>query len=209
MPEYQNMKRLDPWVLSPWAFTAIDNNPQSFSNRLSDWCQSRIRTPLGYDLLRQLFSYDPDSRLTAKEALQHKWFHEDPKPTWKSVICSYPWYPVYLTNNVRHSTAHFRASLLTRFLHTGVLRRMRLHPWCLPRRTRRIKVDMVRLEALLFHKLNPNPEVQPVSLVLVAAARTARGRVATEHTTRVGRRRDCISCSAVHCWFRTWWLQMN
>lgn len=68
MPEYQNMKRLDP-----------------FSNRLYDWCQSRIRTPGGYDLLRHLFAYDPDSRLTAKEALQHKWFHEDPKPTWKCV----------------------------------------------------------------------------------------------------------------------------
>ncbi|KAF8806041.1 kinase-like protein [Phlegmacium glaucopus] len=65
MPEYQNMKRLD-----------------LFTNRLSDWCQSRIRSPLGYDLLKQLFTYDPESRLTAKEALQHKWFHEDPKPTW-------------------------------------------------------------------------------------------------------------------------------
>lgn len=67
MPEYQNMKRLDP-----------------FSNRLFDWCQSRIRTPGGYDFLRQLFAYDPDSRLTAKEAIQHKWFHEDPKPTWNA-----------------------------------------------------------------------------------------------------------------------------
>jgi len=67
MPEYQNMKRLDP-----------------FSNRLSDWCQSRLRTSLGYDLLRQLFAYDPDSRLTAKEALQHKWFQEEPKPTWNA-----------------------------------------------------------------------------------------------------------------------------
>jgi cyclin-dependent kinase 8/11 len=69
MPEYQNMKRLDP-----------------FSNRLHDWCQSRIRMPGGYDFLRQLFAYDPDSRLTAKEALQHKWFQEDPKPTWKYVL---------------------------------------------------------------------------------------------------------------------------
>ncbi|KAF5387654.1 hypothetical protein D9615_000775 [Tricholomella constricta] len=67
MPEYQNMKRLDP-----------------FSNRLADWCQSRIRTQLGYQLLSQLFAYDPDNRLTAKEALQHKWFQEDPKPTWNA-----------------------------------------------------------------------------------------------------------------------------
>lgn len=67
MPEYQSMKRLD-----------------HFSNRLSDWCQSRIRSQLGYDLLRQLFAYDPDNRLTAREALQHKWFQEDPKPTWNA-----------------------------------------------------------------------------------------------------------------------------
>jgi cyclin-dependent kinase 8/11 len=44
-----------------------------------------VRSPSGYDLLRQLFAYDPDNRLTAKEALQHKWFHEDPYPTWKYV----------------------------------------------------------------------------------------------------------------------------
>ncbi|TFK69407.1 CMGC/CDK/CDK8 protein kinase [Pluteus cervinus] len=67
MPEYASMKRLDP-----------------FANRLSEWCRTRIQTPSGVDLLRQLFAYDPDSRLTAKEALEHKWFHEDPKPTWNA-----------------------------------------------------------------------------------------------------------------------------
>ncbi|KAJ3568464.1 hypothetical protein NP233_g5702 [Leucocoprinus birnbaumii] len=67
MPEYHNMKRLDP-----------------FTNRLQEWCHSRIRSHLGFDLLRQLFAYDPDNRLTAKEALQHKWFYEDPKPTWNA-----------------------------------------------------------------------------------------------------------------------------
>lgn len=65
MPEYQNMKRLDP-----------------YQNRLEEWCQSRIRSLQGHDLLRQLFAYDPDKRLTAKEALLHKWFQEDPRPTW-------------------------------------------------------------------------------------------------------------------------------
>ncbi|KAG6917677.1 hypothetical protein DXG01_001652 [Tephrocybe rancida] len=64
MPEYQNMRRLD-----------------LFPDRLHDWTQSRIRAPNGYDLLRRLFAYDPDKRLTAKEALQHKWFQEEPKPT--------------------------------------------------------------------------------------------------------------------------------
>ncbi|KAK1225327.1 cyclin-dependent protein kinase [Marasmius sp. AFHP31] len=67
MPEYNNMKRLD-----------------RFPCRLHDWCQSRIRSATGYDLLRQLFSYDPDRRLTAKVALQHPWFKEDPLPTWNA-----------------------------------------------------------------------------------------------------------------------------
>ncbi|EGN94969.1 hypothetical protein SERLA73DRAFT_113692 [Serpula lacrymans var. lacrymans S7.3] len=67
MPEYQNMKRLDP-----------------YQNRLAEWCHSRIRSPQGYELLRQLFAYDPDNRLTAKEAIQHKWFQEEPKPTWNA-----------------------------------------------------------------------------------------------------------------------------
>lgn len=64
MPEYQNMRRLD-----------------TYQNHLSDWCSSRLRAPRGYDLLCQLFAYDPDKRLTAKEALSHKWFYEDPLPT--------------------------------------------------------------------------------------------------------------------------------
>jgi cyclin-dependent kinase 8/11 len=71
MPEYNNMKRLD-----------------YFANRLSDWCQSRIRSPQGYDLLRRLFVYDPERRLTAREALMHKWFQEEPRPTWKYVFCT-------------------------------------------------------------------------------------------------------------------------
>ncbi|KAF9244861.1 kinase-like domain-containing protein [Melanogaster broomeanus] len=65
MPEYQNMKRLDP-----------------YQNRLAEWCQSRIRSQQGHELLRQLFAYDPEQRLTAKEALMHRWFQEDPRPTW-------------------------------------------------------------------------------------------------------------------------------
>ncbi|KAG6333769.1 hypothetical protein ID866_5317 [Astraeus odoratus] len=64
-PEYQNMKRLDP-----------------YQNRLAEWCQSRIRSPHGHDLLRRLFAFDPDKRLTASDALTHRWFQEDPRPTW-------------------------------------------------------------------------------------------------------------------------------
>ncbi|KAF9480161.1 kinase-like protein [Pholiota conissans] len=67
MPEYQSMKRLD-----------------HFNNQLPGWCSSRIRGQSGQDLIRQLFIYDPEKRLTAKEALHHKWFQEEPKPTWNA-----------------------------------------------------------------------------------------------------------------------------
>lgn len=54
-----------------------------YQNHLAEWCHSRIRSKEGFDLLRQLFAYDPDNRLTAREALQHKWFKEEPRPTAK------------------------------------------------------------------------------------------------------------------------------
>ncbi|KAF9030478.1 Pkinase-domain-containing protein [Hymenopellis radicata] len=60
MPEYQSMKRLDP-----------------FPNRLYEWCAKRIQSQQGYDLLGRLFAYDPDQRLMAAEALQHQWFYEN------------------------------------------------------------------------------------------------------------------------------------
>ncbi|TFY81464.1 hypothetical protein EWM64_g2551 [Hericium alpestre] len=63
MPEYANVRRLDP-----------------LPNRLQGWCHNRVYGA-GVDLLRQLFQYDPDKRLTAKEAMLHKWFHEEPRPT--------------------------------------------------------------------------------------------------------------------------------
>ncbi|KDQ63965.1 hypothetical protein JAAARDRAFT_27636 [Jaapia argillacea MUCL 33604] len=64
MPEYNNMKRLD-----------------HFQNHLQEWCNSRIRSSSGFDFLRQLFAYDPENRLPCREALQHKWFQDEPKPT--------------------------------------------------------------------------------------------------------------------------------
>ncbi|KLO14516.1 kinase-like protein [Schizopora paradoxa] len=64
MPEYQNMKRLE-----------------GYPDRLQEWCSSKIRSKEGYELLRQLFAYDPDKRLTAREAMNQKWFQDDPKPT--------------------------------------------------------------------------------------------------------------------------------
>ncbi|KAI0071878.1 kinase-like protein [Panus rudis PR-1116 ss-1] len=68
MPEYQNMRHMD-----------------RYPPRLRDWCNQQSRrsiiTHQGYEFLLQLFKYDPDQRLTAKEALLHKWFQEEPKPT--------------------------------------------------------------------------------------------------------------------------------
>jgi len=87
MPEYQNMKRLDAYAdeqTGHWT-ACTDLIPSRYQNRLAEWCQSRIRSQQGHDLLRQLFAYDPDKRLTAKEALGHRWFQEDPRPTRKLV----------------------------------------------------------------------------------------------------------------------------
>ncbi|KAG5028175.1 hypothetical protein JHK87_011689 [Glycine soja] len=34
----------------------------------------------GFDLLKQLLTYDPEKRITAEDALLHDWFHEAPLP---------------------------------------------------------------------------------------------------------------------------------
>ncbi|PSR83452.1 hypothetical protein PHLCEN_2v5724 [Hermanssonia centrifuga] len=65
MPEYLNMKRLD-----------------RNDNKLYSWC-SKTNFAHGHEFLKQTFAYDPDKRLTARDALRHKWFQEDPKPTTK------------------------------------------------------------------------------------------------------------------------------
>eukprot|EP01025_Chloroclados_australasicus_P062963 TRINITY_DN8297_c0_g1_i2.p1 TRINITY_DN8297_c0_g1~~TRINITY_DN8297_c0_g1_i2.p1 ORF type:complete len:135 (+),score=3.35 TRINITY_DN8297_c0_g1_i2:3-407(+) len=43
-------------------------------------CSGRLSSQ-GYDLLCKLLSYDPNKRISMKEALQHPWFTESPKPT--------------------------------------------------------------------------------------------------------------------------------
>lgn len=63
MPEYPSLKRID-----------------QLPNRLEEWCQTRIRSPHGYDLLKALFRYDPDRRVKARDALGHRWFSEEPVP---------------------------------------------------------------------------------------------------------------------------------
>jgi cyclin-dependent kinase 8/11 len=45
-----------------------------------------MKSQLGYEFLKQTFAYDPDKRLTACDALQHKWFLEEPIPTAKLAI---------------------------------------------------------------------------------------------------------------------------
>ncbi|KAL1946429.1 hypothetical protein VTO73DRAFT_15556 [Trametes versicolor] len=86
LPEYQNMKRLDV-----------------YQTRLTEWCQSRIR-PHGTDLLAQLFAYDPDKRLTAAEALQHKWFQEEPRPT-RNAFDSLPSHQIPPHRRITHDDA--------------------------------------------------------------------------------------------------------
>ncbi|KAI0071967.1 kinase-like protein [Panus rudis PR-1116 ss-1] len=68
MPEYHNMQQMN-----------------RYPPHLYQWCNNRHRKPVfpqqGYELLSQLFQYDPARRLTAKEALRHRWFQEDPMPS--------------------------------------------------------------------------------------------------------------------------------
>ncbi|KAH7106933.1 kinase-like protein [Auriculariales sp. MPI-PUGE-AT-0066] len=69
MPEYRSLQQLDV-----------------YTDQLLLWCQNQYRSGVafrnseGAHLLQQFFIYDPDQRVTAAEALQHKWFTEDPKP---------------------------------------------------------------------------------------------------------------------------------
>ncbi|KIY48349.1 kinase-like protein [Fistulina hepatica ATCC 64428] len=67
LPEYPSMKRLD-----------------RFADRLHEWCEARSGVDAhAEDLMRRLFTYDPDTRLTAREALHHSWFRELPLPSIK------------------------------------------------------------------------------------------------------------------------------
>lgn len=87
MPEYQNMKRLDQFVILLGDFIGTYLTVLSFQDRLSEWSLSRLRSDCNaLDLLRGLFIYDPERRLTAKQALLHRWFQEEPRPTWKYVL---------------------------------------------------------------------------------------------------------------------------
>lgn len=43
-------------------------------------------TDAGFDLLSSLLAYDPERRISAKDALAHKWFHEHPLPQKKELM---------------------------------------------------------------------------------------------------------------------------
>ncbi|KAF8318112.1 Pkinase-domain-containing protein [Clavulina sp. PMI_390] len=68
MPEYANFLQLD-----------------TCPNKFATWTNGRTKTPASFDLICRLFTYDPARRLTAKDALEHEWFKEDPLPTAKYV----------------------------------------------------------------------------------------------------------------------------
>ncbi|GJJ06905.1 hypothetical protein Clacol_001101 [Clathrus columnatus] len=68
MPEFNNILRLD-----------------KYPDTLYNWLNSRTRSPQLYDLLTRLFKYNPDKRITAKDSLDHRWFHEEPRPHLKYV----------------------------------------------------------------------------------------------------------------------------
>ncbi|PPQ78902.1 hypothetical protein CVT26_011711, partial [Gymnopilus dilepis] len=73
MPEYTNMKRLDYG-----------------DSRLESWLLARSNDRTALDLLEKFFKYDPEQRLTAKEALRHRWFQEEPRPTWNAFETAAP-----------------------------------------------------------------------------------------------------------------------
>ncbi|KAH9943922.1 kinase-like protein [Amylocystis lapponica] len=87
LPECTNMKKLDV-----------------YSSHLTEWCQNRIRSQQGQSLLSKLFAYDPDNRLTAKAALQHRWFQEEPKPT-QNAFQSLPTHQIPPQRRISHDDA--------------------------------------------------------------------------------------------------------
>jgi hypothetical protein len=57
---------------------------RSYSNELFKWYQNRsgrFFSGMGFDLLANLLAYDPALRMTARDALSHKYWDEEPKVT--------------------------------------------------------------------------------------------------------------------------------
>lgn len=61
----------------PWyqILLRTDIKPRKFN----DICKELKMTPAAQDLASKLLTYDPDSRISAKDALKHEYFSEDPR----------------------------------------------------------------------------------------------------------------------------------
>lgn len=73
-------------------------------NTLRQWYTSRAHTEQGLALLDALLQYDPERRITARDALEHPWFSEEPLPTMNAFASAgvrsdaYPQRKVYATD---------------------------------------------------------------------------------------------------------------
>ncbi|KAG8907696.1 cyclin-dependent protein kinase [Tulasnella sp. 417] len=84
MPEYQNLARIE-----------------RYKPALPAWCRGKALSSAGVEFMNQLLDYNPTTRLNAREALQHRWFQEDPVPTANAFATVLPQnaYPVRRVSN--------------------------------------------------------------------------------------------------------------
>lgn len=146
-----------------------------YPNRLLEWATPRMKSQYGYDFLRELFAYDPDKRLTAKKALQHKWFEEDPKPTRKYVKMN-TYGPCLLTFSA-HNTAHSMVSCTTTFHRSDESRTMtRLLCYLYPPSPPLLPFKHPSLRLRVRHKWPGSPRAKAAQLVLGVREEAAAGR---------------------------------
>ncbi|KAL7420886.1 cyclin-dependent protein kinase [Cryptotrichosporon argae] len=62
------------------------SGPYPTPHPLPAWYASRSGSAQGYELLTRMFEWDPDKRITAKDALGHAWFQEEGGCATKSVF---------------------------------------------------------------------------------------------------------------------------
>jgi cyclin-dependent kinase 8/11 len=70
----------DEWhgvVHMPEWKTYLSQGPYQTNTPLIQWYNQRGGSANGFDLLTQLFKWDPARRITARQALAHPWFQED------------------------------------------------------------------------------------------------------------------------------------
>ncbi|CAD6192481.1 unnamed protein product [Caenorhabditis auriculariae] len=59
-------------------------------NQLRKKFKAAVLNESGFQLMGRLLTYDPQQRITAAEAIQHKWFTEDPQPTPPEMFPTFP-----------------------------------------------------------------------------------------------------------------------